>query len=367
MSKVNTIDLTSPSYNAEREVIQNKFNELVSFLNDKVAIRDDTGIEAEPKQMENVLDMNSNEVLNLPFPETDLEPVRKKDFAALAANLIIGADELFEHIKVYPTKAELTAETEAYASMVAVTLGEATVLDGLHRMWVFQDGLGTGPDIITTAGGEKCRWIPEDERKAEYVALEGLLLDTGSANNYTLTPPTGYQPVKTLVDGMRFRFVPTNNNTSGTVNITYAGTTKSAVNQDGGTLIADEINTARECIIEFDSGGDRWLVTNSGEEWRALSLENSWVNFGSGWPDASVKKSGNTISVRGLLKDGTTTNGTKVCTLPANFRPAYKMMVPQVHNVATAHRIDIDFNGDIFIHGVTSSTFMAFNFTFLEK
>lgn len=54
--------------------------------------------------------------------------------------------------------------------------------------------------------------------------------------------------------------------------------------------------------------------------WTTIPLTGGWSNF-SGRQVASYRKVGDQVEMRGTLTGGTITDGTILCTLPANFRP----------------------------------------------
>ncbi len=57
-------------------------------------------------------------------------------------------------------------------------------------------------------------------------------------------------------------------------------------------------------------------------KWTAPTLQNSWVDFGSGFaPAGYYKDPDGRVYLRGLVKDGT--DNATIFTLPEGFRPAY--------------------------------------------
>lgn len=58
-----------------------------------------------------------------------------------------------------------------------------------------------------------------------------------------------------------------------------------------------------------------------------LVLGNSWVNSGTLAP-ARVIRSGNVVTLEGLIKSGTTTSTTVITTLPVGYRPLRKLVFP---------------------------------------
>lgn len=70
-----------------------------------------------------------------------------------------------------------------------------------------------------------------------------------------------------------------------------------------------------------------WLRAHSPqliqEPYMALSLQNGWVNFGGEFQTAVYWRDSNgVVHLEGLIRNGTTTGGTVVFTLPVGYRPA---------------------------------------------
>ena len=61
---------------------------------------------------------------------------------------------------------------------------------------------------------------------------------------------------------------------------------------------------------------------NSGSGWINMTLQNSWVTFNSANATPQYfKGSDNIVTLKGLIKSGTTTSGTAMTTLPEGYRP----------------------------------------------
>ncbi len=90
------------------------------------------------------------------------------------------------------------------------------------------------------------------------------------------------------------------------------------------------------------------------ESWIAPALINSWANYGSGYnPAGYFKDSQGIVHLRGLVKSGTGT----IFTLPAGYRPAYRMLYGV--DGANAHaRVDIDTSGNV-IHAGGSNVHLS--------
>jgi hypothetical protein len=102
-------------------------------------------------------------------------------------------------------------------------------------------------------------------------------------------------------------------------------------------------------------------VTVGTPTWTAATLENSWVNFGSGYTEAAYYKDAyGFVHLHGTIKNGTTTDGTTILTLPAGFRPAMhcNFLASNNGNVAS---IVVTSTGGITIGGLTSATELSLN------
>jgi type II secretory pathway pseudopilin PulG len=82
--------------------------------------------------------------------------------------------------------------------------------------------------------------------------------------------------------------------------------------------------------------------------WNNLTLLNGWVNYDvNTYTTASYTKGADGIvSVRGLVKSGTTTTDTVIATLPVGYRPAQSVLATADTN-STYGRVDIDTSGNI--------------------
>ena len=81
----------------------------------------------------------------------------------------------------------------------------------------------------------------------------------------------------------------------------------------------------------------------------APTLLNSWVNFGEGFAPVKYRKGpDNMVHIGGLIKNGVTSEGTVIFTLPSGFRPEFK----EIFTIAqdnTIGRIDVNDNGNVIV------------------
>lgn len=100
-------------------------------------------------------------------------------------------------------------------------------------------------------------------------------------------------------------------------------------------------------------------------EWVAPTLLNSWVNYGGVYQTPGYYKDPlGMVHLRGLVKDGTTTAGTTLFTLPVGFRPlAQTVCITLTNSVLGTMNIETD--GDVNVGGGTSSAWFSLeNITF---
>lgn len=100
------------------------------------------------------------------------------------------------------------------------------------------------------------------------------------------------------------------------------------------------------------------LYPTGSATWQTPTLAASWVNFAGGHATAGYTKSADDIvSLKGLIKDGTITGGTVMFTLPAGYRPDYRVMCSVITNVNAPARIDVnETTGTVMVReGVTAA------------
>jgi hypothetical protein len=112
-------------------------------------------------------------------------------------------------------------------------------------------------------------------------------------------------------------------------------------------------------IVEV--GGPEKVGGPASEPWIAPTLLNSWVNFSPpGVAPAGYRKTPEgEDQLRGMIKNGTTTAGTVLFTLPAGYRPSSQRNFPAVQGGNAACRIYVQATGDVTIEGVTNNAFLS--------
>lgn len=97
------------------------------------------------------------------------------------------------------------------------------------------------------------------------------------------------------------------------------------------------------------------IVLGADSGWLNATLENSWVNFGGSFATAQYRKIGSLVELRGVIKDGTSTDGTTMLTLPAGYRPAATL----IFATDPAVRFDIASDGTVKIYASPGSAYQT--------
>ncbi len=82
--------------------------------------------------------------------------------------------------------------------------------------------------------------------------------------------------------------------------------------------------------------------------WTNLTLQNSWVNYGTPFTTARyIKSADGIVSLSGLLRSGSTASDVVIATLPAGSRPSGRTLYGIASGNVAMGRIDIDTSGNI--------------------
>lgn len=83
------------------------------------------------------------------------------------------------------------------------------------------------------------------------------------------------------------------------------------------------------------------------EPWQAPSLQNGWVDYGSGYaPSGYFKDSTGVVHLRGLVKSGPV-GSLPIFTLPPQYRPAFRAIFPVKTFAADVGRVDVLADGSV--------------------
>lgn len=107
---------------------------------------------------------------------------------------------------------------------------------------------------------------------------------------------------------------------------------------------------------------------SSYSDWTDLTLQNGWVLYSSTYNTPQYTKSSDgLVTVKGLIKNGTTANGTVIAQLPVGYRPDKKLILSGNSNSHHV-RLDVAPNGNITIEGTGDSPWLSLDqITFLSQ
>lgn len=112
-------------------------------------------------------------------------------------------------------------------------------------------------------------------------------------------------------------------------------------------------------LTRFAASGTAWATWWAGQS-VAITLQNSWANFGGGWESASaVRGDDGIVSLHGLIKTGTTAANTVLGILPDGYRPANTQMALAASSSGTPVRIRIDNSGQVIADSIADATYTS--------
>ena len=92
-----------------------------------------------------------------------------------------------------------------------------------------------------------------------------------------------------------------------------------------------------------------WTLISGAPVTFAPTLLSGWVNYGDGFaPVKYWKGPDNMVHIGGLIKNGVTSEGAVIFTLPSGFRPEFKEIFT-IHQDNTVGRIDVNDNGNVIV------------------
>jgi len=99
--------------------------------------------------------------------------------------------------------------------------------------------------------------------------------------------------------------------------------------------------------------------------WTSLPFQNSWQNYGTGFPTLQyTKDTDNVVTVRGLVKSGSTTGGVTIAgPLPAGYRPSGQALMAVASNDVFG-RVDVTTAGNIIVQ-LVSNAWVDLDFSYI--
>lgn len=100
--------------------------------------------------------------------------------------------------------------------------------------------------------------------------------------------------------------------------------------------------------------------TTAAAIWTALPTQNGWGWYGYSYQTPQYTKAADDIvTLRGLLRGGTATNGTVIATLPAGYRPSAVEIFDVASTDGNWGRVDVFPNGDVVVRDFINPTWVA--------
>lgn len=161
------------------------------------------------------------------------------------------------------------------------------------------------------------------------------------------TTPSFYWSAVSGADNYDVRYRVNGGAWSGINNVAGGATTHS---YNGAEVFRDDTVT-----IEVTAKQGSTPITTVSEatatipKWTECEMQNGWTDYHPAWSGAEfTKTSAGVVMMRGMIKAGTTTSGTVICTLPSGFRPDNGTLIFFTATAGTtAGRLDVETDGDI--------------------
>lgn len=124
------------------------------------------------------------------------------------------------------------------------------------------------------------------------------------------------------------------------------------------------VNTSNQVVAKgysantYYSISSNYLSASSGVTWNNMTLQNSWTTYAGYATPQYAKASDGVVHLKGLIKGGTTSDGTVITTLPAGFRPKQRLLFTAL-NSGVYIRVDVHANGNVTIHSATNNGWIA--------
>jgi len=95
--------------------------------------------------------------------------------------------------------------------------------------------------------------------------------------------------------------------------------------------------------------------------WGTPSFQNGWTNYAGGWSNLQyTKASDGVVTIRGLVKSGSTSGTNTIATLPSGYLPPARELFATVANADIFARVDIDTSGNILFVTGTNGYFAVY-------
>jgi prepilin-type N-terminal cleavage/methylation domain-containing protein len=123
-----------------------------------------------------------------------------------------------------------------------------------------------------------------------------------------------------------------------------------------GINIGTELETRGNCLGTALFTQTMYYPDAAGASWTTMSLQNGWVVFNStsNATPQYTKAADGIVTLKGLIKSGTTTNGVVLTNLPFGYRPSATITLASICDELPC-RIDIQADGDVLGRSVSAS------------
>jgi hypothetical protein len=307
MAKI-TLDTITSSYSAT-SLFQSNFTAIEDELNDKVLYR--VNPVGEANQMENDLDMNSNDILNVSTTYTDM--------LNLGGTLVTIGDSVIQNTF---TETEFTNAAAQDTFNVVYTIGFIVVtLNGVElaaadftatngTSVVLASPLASNADILkvrafgTFAVADTYTQAEIDDRDSDSIQVG---TSTYLTNVYTFTPKSSV--FRTLSSDLVIEFdLPASSVTTGQAQINYNGTVDNLNWVDDSATVADDLDDTYTKRIRCKFDGTDWLIISdvSGQ-----TSDGDWTRYINGNQTCSktISTVVDVVNAAGVLFFATATTG----------------------------------------------------------
>lgn len=178
------------------------------------------------------------------------------------------------------------------------------------------------------------------------ITTNGRVFTDGLMVPGTLTNETRIFDLPTASLPAQYHHLPAPSASWAFVGIDYRSTTRG--------LLAKGIGSS------YQSGTANYIAS-SYSSWTTMTLSSSWVAYGGVFTTPQyTKTSDNLVTLKGMIRNGTITNGTTLLTLPAGYRPKERLLFTAISNRAHA-RIDVLPTGVVQLQAGGNATWLTFD------
>lgn len=247
-----------------------------------------------------------------------------------------------------------------------LTSGEVRIQGTGHGPWITLSGINFYPsgNTFTNASGYSNGW--NTRPGAPWVSAASYYHDTTAGR----VEIRGMLNAGTTTDNTTIWTMPSNLRPPQYMHLTAMAAdthTTVGVYADGRVVAKGDTNSSNWFSIHNIYPVGRASGTTCTTQWCNLTLQNSWANYGGEFTTAQyTKASDNVVSLKGLIRAGSTGCGTIMTTLPAGYRPSKKLLF-DVRTHGGLGRADVNPDGTVTFCGGTNPWFSLDGINFLAE